>query len=306
MFLLIVLYGALAVFFVGNLVRILRVAAMPVHLRWELYPVPHEPGEKANYGGSYFEDAEWWTRPMRRNRSGELCVIMQEIFLLKAVRKYNRDLWLWSWLLHSGLYLWIAAALLAAACAFAAQGHTTGVFRLLQRPITIASWLAMMSGSAGSLGLVIIRRRSRGVHPWTPRVAYLNLLLLFSIFGSGLLSAVLYSTYTRDMISLAASLIEFQPLPVLHVSIIVHVAASALFLAYFPFTHMTHAYMKYFTYHAVRWDDVPYRSDAGIRGAVERSLRRRVSWAAPHVRNHETKSWLEVSATEGAGGGEKP
>ena len=39
---------------VAYTVKVMKVARMPLHLRWELYPVAHEKGYK--YGGSYFEE----------------------------------------------------------------------------------------------------------------------------------------------------------------------------------------------------------------------------------------------------------
>jgi hypothetical protein len=58
-------------------------------------------------------------------------------------------------------------------------------------------------------------------------------------------------------------------------------------------------YMKYFTYHAVRWDDAPYRSDTGIHASIAHSLSQPVSWAAPHIRGDGRKTWIEVAAEEG-------
>jgi hypothetical protein len=57
--------------------------------------------------------------------------------------------------------------------------------------------------------------------------------------------------------------------------------------------------MKYFTFHAVRWDD-------GVRQAGPcgddplRSLRKGVGWAAPHIRREGEKTWMEI-----AGGGKE-
>ena len=39
---------------------------------------------------------------------------------------------------------------------------------------------------------------------------------------------------------------------------------SALLAAYIPFTHMSHFVGKYFTYHAVRWDDAANRRGGAI------------------------------------------
>ena len=65
-------YVSLAVFSAVVLFRTARIARAPVHLRWELAPIPHEKG-KGQYGGSYFEEFEWWTQTTRevaRQRSG--------------------------------------------------------------------------------------------------------------------------------------------------------------------------------------------------------------------------------------------
>lgn len=42
--------------------RIARIARLPLNVRWEVYPVPHEAKEKRGYGGSYMEEVDWATR----------------------------------------------------------------------------------------------------------------------------------------------------------------------------------------------------------------------------------------------------
>ena len=61
---------------------------MPVHLRWELYPVAHEKGRP--YGGSYLEEIEWWHRPRRINLFGEFSTFMGELLLFKEYFKRKR------------------------------------------------------------------------------------------------------------------------------------------------------------------------------------------------------------------------
>ena len=51
---------------VAYTVKVMKIVRMPPHLRWELYPVPHENAYK--YGGSYYEELDWWTRPRQQNR----------------------------------------------------------------------------------------------------------------------------------------------------------------------------------------------------------------------------------------------
>jgi len=303
--LLIIIYGALAIFIAGNLVRILRIATMPAHLRWELYPVPHEPPAKARYGGSYFEETDWWTRSMETSRFGEVRAVLQEVILLKGVWKHNRQLWLWSWLFHAGLYLLILETVMVLSYAYAEHAGAAGVCRTLQPPLALVSWLGVLSGTAGSLGLLIRRTAGPKLRPFTSLWAYLNLLVILLMFGTGLLSLLVNPTAVNEMILLAGGLLAFHAAPSLQGVMAAQVLLLALFLAYFPFTHMTHMYMKYFTYHVVRWDDAPYRSDTGIHASIARSLSQRVSWAAPHIRGDGRKTWIEIAAEEGPVGAKK-
>ena len=62
---------ALGVFAVGCGAKALRYLRMPMHVRWELYPVAHEKG-RAHYGGSYFEEVDWWTKPREVEKLAEV------------------------------------------------------------------------------------------------------------------------------------------------------------------------------------------------------------------------------------------
>ena len=65
------IYAALATSLVACAVRAARYARMPMHLRWEIYPVPHEAGKRAAYGGSRFEDVDGWKAAIHPNHLGE-------------------------------------------------------------------------------------------------------------------------------------------------------------------------------------------------------------------------------------------
>lgn len=53
------------IFIITVIARFIRIQKIPHHLRWEIYPVAHEPGDKAKYGGSYFEEPNWWEKPRK-------------------------------------------------------------------------------------------------------------------------------------------------------------------------------------------------------------------------------------------------
>ena len=85
-----------------------------------------------------------------------------------------------------------------------------------------------------------------------------------------------------------------------------HAGLVAFFLAYFPFTHMTHAYMKYFTWHRVRWNDSPsVRRSACSERLSRLTCNAKTSWAAPHVTAGGTATWSEVVADRNGNGAGK-
>ena len=68
------------------------MAKLPMHLRWELSPVPHEKG-KSQYGGSYLEEYDWWTKKREKSLINEAIYMGKEIFFLKGVFENNKKLW---------------------------------------------------------------------------------------------------------------------------------------------------------------------------------------------------------------------
>ena len=93
-------YVAVAVFVVVFVFKAWKIARMPVHLRWELAPVPHEGGARGRYGGSYLEEFEWWTKPRKKSYISQGLFMFKEIVFLKAVFEHNRGLWLFSFPFH--------------------------------------------------------------------------------------------------------------------------------------------------------------------------------------------------------------
>ena len=104
-----VIYAAVLTFVLVVVVRFLKINTMPLHLRWELYPVGHESGEKTKYGGSYFEELDWWTKSNKKSRVSELKAMIPEMLFLVALFEHNRKLWLRSFPFHFGLYVLIGA-----------------------------------------------------------------------------------------------------------------------------------------------------------------------------------------------------
>jgi hypothetical protein len=83
----------------------------------------------------------------------------------------------------------------------------------------------------------------------------------------------------------------------------VHVCLVAFFLAYFPFTHMTHAYMKFFTWHDVRWDDTPSIFDSRSGQKLTTNVAREASWSASHIAVTGPRTWADVVTSNSGEGG---
>ena len=298
MLFIILISVAVAIFFAGNVARVVKFLRMPTPLRWDLYPIPKGPPARQLYGGSYFEQSNWWTKPPDTGHAAELSFMGKEVFLLRSVWDNFRALWLWSWLLHWGLYLYLLATLFAIAQAVLPGDN----FRILHLAVVYVYPLACSVGLLGSLSLLIMRTAHPRLQGFATRSSIFNLLLLGAIFTTGLMSLAREAgldNVVRNLLRAPQSLGHYSaPLQA-------HLVLLAFFLAYFPFTHMTHAYMKYFTWHGVRWNDSPAIHDPHAAETLAVNLRRHASWAAPHIAAGGTATWAEVVTDQNGNGAGK-
>ena len=288
-------YLAVVVFAAGVVLRAAKYARAPMHLRWELYPVPHEKGRA--YGGSYFEEVDWWSRPRETSRTAEILAMLEEMVLIRSLWRHNRPQWYASFPFHFGLYLLIGFIVLMAAAAGAelalGKGHPAE---------TVLGWACVVVGVAGlalaSLGtLLLLARRCTNpvLRSASTPMDYFNLAFLLAVFSVAALAWITVDPTFGSLRSYLASLLTLSPSPATHPLIGAEVALVSLFMIYLPFTHMTHFVAKYFTYHQVRWDDRPNLGESGMRAKMMSNLSRPVGWSAPHIQ--PDKSWAEA-ATE--------
>ena len=284
-------------FAAGTFAAIFRHARAPMHLRWELYPVPHEAPERARHGGSRFEESDWWLKPQRRHLSGELKAMLPEMLFLAALREHNRPLWYRSFPFHFGLYLLATAAAALAAGALLALG---GGLSAQARGAVTTSWGVLgTSGAilsvAGSLGLLHARLTQPKLQAYSAPSDYFN-LAAFAGTISLLAAGWLHNPSTA--LDVAVGLLRFDPAPVASPLLQAGLVLSAALLAYIPFTHMSHFVAKYFTYHPVRWDDAAAGQKA--RAKMTEYLTYRPTWSAPHVGGDGTKTWADVAKSNPA------
>lgn len=292
-FLNLVVYATAIVFIVAVLARAIRIAKMPIHVRWELYPVPHEKG-RAHYGGSRLEEVDWWTKPIEKDHLGELKVMIPEILFLKGVWEHNKPLWVGSFPLHFGLYLLIGnMALLTLSAILKIAGVEIAVLPTL---ITYIGWAGCAIGAFGSVVMLLMRAFSSDLSKFSTPSHFFNIIVLGTIYFTGLIWLT-NSAFASDSMKLYSGLITFSATPSLPMIGYLHLGISLFFIFYLPFTHMTHFFTKYFTYHSVRWEDEPNRIGDPLQKKINPQLEQIVTWAAPHVGADGRKNWVDIATS---------
>ncbi len=305
----VVVYAALAIFVTASAARAVRYARLPIHLRWELYPVPHEPHERLKHGGSYLEVTDWWTEKRRGNLAAEIGWMAREILLLKGLWDANRRLWFRSFPFHFGLYLLFGSAgllLLAGLLTLAAPAAIAGAGgSILRATYRTTGFVGLALGLAGAAGLLYRRLTDAALRNYTTAADIFNLLFFiasFALLGAGYFAR---PAGRSGLLSFVVGLLTFDTGVQLSPLFAAGVIASSLLVAYIPLTHMSHYVAKFFTYHAVRWDDAPAHGNRALAARVADCLTYRPTWSAPHVGADGRRTWGEVATTNPAQGARK-
>ncbi len=286
------------VFVAAFVAKLVKYFTMPMHVRWELYPIPHEG---KSYGGSFYEEVDHWEKPRHKNHLAQYKFMVPEILLIKALYEHNRSLWYWSFPFHFGLYLCIGGLSFLVIGAimqiYGANPETSALASLVQALTIVLGVTGYIMGSVGTIGLIVKRLKDPELSEISAGIDYINLTWLAAIFVTGFLVWLQdpYFATSRDFL---AGLLSFSShsarLTGLH---IINLVLFLGFIAYFPFTHMTHMVSKYFMWDKVKWDDNPNVGDAGMDAKINKYLGYPVSWSAPHVGSEGKKSWAEVATS---------
>ena len=78
-----------------------------------------------------------------------------------------------------------------------------------------------------------------------------------------------------------------------------YILLTCFILVWVPYSFMGHAFMKYFTWHDIRWGDTPTQDSEAIQAKLLENLNRPVSWKAPHVKGDGKKTWAEIATSTG-------
>lgn len=282
--------------------RTVKFFRMPVHLRWELYPIPHEVGRE--YGGSYLEELDWWMKPRRRSLFRDIVFMVKDYLYLMQYYQRNRGYWGLLYLWHMGFYLVFgfhlllfsgAVAMLAGIPVSAESASFLG--RAFHCVALAAGLVGFTSGFAGSVGLLIKRMADANLRLYSTPRNYLSYILYLAVFLSGLYAWYFFDPGFATYREFYESLLTFSPVNMDPASA-AHIVLFALFLVYMPFTPALHYVTKLFAFFGGRWNDSPSLKGRDMEKRIQRLLKQPVTWSAPHIQ--PAKSWEEaVLRTEG-------
>jgi nitrate reductase gamma subunit len=301
-------YLCIFVFILATAYLIYQQITLPVHVRWELYPVQHETAARTAYGGSYLEEINWWEKTHERSLFNELRYMLPEILFIRALWKENRSLWWVSFPFHFGLYLMIATFGLLVVHALvilgsdypAAPGGT--IESLLDGLIVLTGWTGLVLGNIGSLGLLSRRWTEPALRNYSSFSDYFNILFIFLFFVSALAASVFTDPLLAGAKAYAFGLLTGGlPMnayaPGQSIAGGVAIVSASLLTAYIPLTHMSHMFIKFFLYHKVKWDDAPNCRGGRIEAAIMENLELKPTWRAKHVDADGRKSWRDIASS---------
>lgn len=280
------------------------LSASPLHVRWELYPVPHEGDKKASYGGSFMEEKEWWTKPRHISHWGDIKGILTEVLFLHATFEHNLKLWFRTYPFHVGMYMLmggtiiVVLSVIAQLCGLDPQG---GFMIFVGNVMSAVVLIGSLCIIGGGVALIQRRRTDEGLNKYTTPEHYLN-LGAFVLFGVLTLAAWAFNPSYFD---LSRTFIynlftfNFQALP--STLFILNLLVGFFLLIWIPVTNMGHLIMKYYMYHDIRWGDEPTTYSEKNKQKISEALKYNVSWSAEHIAGDgKPKTWVDVATTNPA------
>ncbi len=298
-----VIVASALIFVVSVVARAIRYARAPIHLRWEIYPIPHESPLSGSRHRSRYEETDWWTRPVANHRASTAAASLAEILTFTALRQNNRPLWRRSYLFHAGLYLLAATIVLLLAAAAATLVappflRASGWGRTLAMSYRVTGMLGAAFTFAGALGLLHRRWTDTELRIYSAPGDFFN--LGFFIVAVGLLGIgyLVRPPQAASVLTIVTGLLRWDTSVRVPGLLGAGLVLSAVLVAYIPFTHMSHFVAKFFTYHDVRWDDALAKPGGTIERKVAEQLKLRPTWSARHVEADGVRSWLDIASNE--------
>lgn len=278
--------------------------ASPLHVRWELYPVPHEGPVRGEYGGSFMEETDWWTKQRHVDHWMDIKAMLLEIFFLHSTYENKPKLWLRSYPFHMGLYMLMGGCFLllfAVILQFCGAKPHNGFIVFIGNIINAISLFGSVLIAGGSISLIIRRTADKGLHKYTTREMYFNL----GAFALYAMLTLLAWTFNPSYFELARKFLfnlftcNFRPLG--STWFVLNMLAGFALLVWIPLTNMRHILIKYFLYHDIRWGDTPTVWSEKNKEKINEMLKFKTDWSASHITGgNQDETWVDVATTNPA------
>ncbi len=247
-------------------------AKMPIHGRLDLYPIPKE-GEKAEYGGSYYEEIEWWNKPRAISHLGEIKDMLLEMLFIKKLFVNQKKLWWASYAFHLGIYFlfgWTLLLLINYVLPFAFISYFTSAIGMVGFTLAFT----------GNFLLLIRRIFDTTLKKYTTPQEYFNLILIFAVLITGIFA---WTTSVSPQ-QFIAQLLSFSPLQPGNL-VTVHLVLLGIMFIYIPLCKMNHYVGKYFTFHKVLWENDPNLPGSEVEKKLMEAAAHppQTKWSAPHM-----------------------
>jgi nitrate reductase gamma subunit len=281
-------YVSFVTFVVAFVVRTKKMARLPVHLRWDMHPIPgRTPGL----------DTKGFKK--RHRRLEEAKYMAKEILLFRTHYHCKKDYWYAVFPLHLSMYLFIVWMGLCAGCLLlfskAQLSHDSASVwvRIVFYMTVLTGSSSFLIGMFSSAALMIKRLLQEDLRLHTTPVIYLNLGWAFAIFASGFIDWLFWDTSFSTYRGYLSALVHFDRVPAVSPFMATHIVLLSLFMAYLPFTRMMHFVAKYFIYHKVLWEPEQSLHQPKIEAELAFLLGQAVGWSGPHI--PENRTWNNIS-----------
>ena len=231
------------IFIIVLAIRTIKILRTPLNLRWEIMPIPHER-DKYSYGGSYYEEIDWWKKPLKKSKLTELTAMLEEIIFIKSLFEKNRQLWWFSYPFHTGLYLLTGCLFLIVIGAIAeinsitvAAGSST--FGTVLHYLTVfCGTLGLVLAIVGGFGLLLKRIFRKELRLYSTPADYFNLILFLCVLVTGFASMLAGDGSFSISRSYVAGIFSFSPVYSTDTAMTLHLIFAGILFIYLPFTHM--------------------------------------------------------------------
>jgi nitrate reductase gamma subunit len=279
--------------------NVMNYLKKPQHVRWELYPVGHEAGQRASYGGSYLEDVDWWKKKQESSLVNGIKALLTEVLFLHATFEHNKALWGRTYPFHCGLYLLFGGFFLTVFAALAQlMGIVPGAFlTTVGNLVQVFSLVGFLGVAGGAAALLHRRLNQADLRKYSTNEHYFNLGAFAALGLLGVLAWLGNPSFFELGRDFIANMLRFKFADPGSVFFSLYLILGFALAAYVPATHMGHFYMKYFLYHDIRWGDQPSQDNAATQEKIGVALNYPVSWSAPHIQGDGSKTWAAVATT---------